>query len=307
MLIDLLITVASLIVLALAASQFITGAARIATVLGASPLFIGAVLLGIGTSLPDGLVSSFAAARGEGGLALGNVIGSNTFNITVVLGAAALIATVGVARETLRREAVLTGGAVLLFAALTLVGLDLVTGIILLMLTPVAFWAIRGNPPEPTEVAAGGDEISARAEILRSAVGLVLTVAASRALITGVEGLATEFGISQAIIGLTLVAIGTSIPELAVSIEAARRRETDLLVGNVLGSNLINSLLIGGVIGILSPDPIEYGTLAAAGALMVLVTLIATYLLATGRRLVRWEGALLVGGYLVATTVVSVI
>ena len=305
---DLAIVLVSLAVLAVAASQFITGAARIATALGASPLFIGAVLLGAGTSLPDGLVSAFAAARGEGGLALGNVIGSNTFNTTLVLGAAATITVVVVTRRTLRREALLTARAVTLFLLLAAVGLNLATGIVLLLLVPLALWAIRGNPPEPSvqrEDAAEG--ISKPAEALRAALGLGLTVLSSRVLVEGATGLATEAGISEAVIGLTLVAVGTSIPELAVSIQAARQKATDLLVGNVLGSNLINSLLIGGVIGVLTPETITLGSLLPAGLLMLFVTLGATALLATGRKLVAWEGWVLMIGYLVATAAVSVV
>ena len=305
---DLAIVVVSLAVLAVAASQFITGAARIATALGASPLFIGAVLLGAGTSLPDGLVSAFAAARGEGGLALGNVIGSNTFNITLVLGVAATITVVAITRQTLRREALLTAGAVTLFLLLAAIGLNLATGIVLLLLVPVALWAIRGNPPEPSGTPEDdGEAISKPVEVIRSIAGLGFTVISSRVLVDGATGLATEAGISEAIVGLTLVAVGTSIPELAVSIQAARQKATDLLVGNVLGSNLINSLLIGGVIGILTPDTITLGSLAPAGILMLLVTIGATALLATGRKLVAWEGWVLVIGYLVATAVVSVI
>ena len=305
---DLAIVVVSLAVLAVAASQFITGAARIATALGASPLFIGAVLLGAGTSLPDGLVSAFAAARGDGGLAIGNVIGSNTFNITLVLGVAATITVVSITRQTLRREALLTAGAVTLFLFLTAIGLNLATGVGLLLLLPVALWAIRGNPPEPsgTPVDDGGT-ISKTVEIIRSIVGLGFTVISSRALVDGATGLATEAGVSEAIVGLTLVAVGTSIPELAVSIQAARQRATDLLVGNVLGSNLVNSLLIGGVIGILTPETITLGSLVPAGLLMLFVTIGASVLLATGRKLVAWEGWVLVVGYLVATAAVSVI
>jgi cation:H+ antiporter len=305
---DLAIVAVSLAVLSVAASQFITGASRIATALGASPLFIGAVLLGAGTSLPDGLVSAFAAARGEGGLALGNVIGSNTFNITLVLGAAATITVVAVTRQTLRREALLTAGAVTLFLLLAAVGLNLATGIVLLVLTPIALWAIRGHPPEPSVQPKGAaDEISKPIEVIRSIAGLGFTVISSRILVEGATGLATTAGVSEAIIGLTLVAVGTSIPELAVSIQAARQKATDLLVGNVLGSNLINSLLIGGVIGILTPDTITLGSLMPAGVLMLVVTVGASALLATGRKLVAWEGWVLVIGYLIATAAVTAI
>lgn len=305
---DLLLVVGSLAVLAIAASQFITGASRIAAALGASPLFIGAVLVGAGTSLPDGLVSGFAAARGDGALALGNVIGSNTFNTTLVLGAAATITVVMVARRTLRREALFSGGAVALFLVIAAIGLNLWTGLFLLLLAPAALWAIRGHPPEASVRRKDGERpISKPLEATRAAVGLAFTVLSSRALVEGATGLATEIGISEAVIGLTLVAVGTSIPELAVSIQAARLRETDILVGNVLGSNLMNSLLIGGLIGVVSPETVSLGSLAPAGVLMLLVTAGATFFLATGRRLVPWEGWVLIGGYLVTTAIVSIV
>jgi cation:H+ antiporter len=304
--VDLGLAVVSLVVLSAAASQFITGAARIATLLGASPLFIGAVLLGVGTSLPDGLVSAFAAANDQGGLALGNVIGSNTFNISVVLGAGAAIVPVAIAVRTLKREALISAAAVALFLAFALIGLGTVTGLILLALVPVAFWVIRGNPPDPSDAGAAKDSISTTVEVTRSLLGLLLTVVASRLLVDSAGSLATEAGVSQAVIGLTLVAVGTSLPELAVSIQAARQNELDLMVGNVLGSNLINSLLIGGAIAVISPSTIEIGTLAAAGWLMLALTAIATFFLATGRTLVRWEGWALIGIYVSATVAVSI-
>ena len=305
--VDLALAVISLVVLSVAASQFITGAARIATLLGASPLFIGAVLLGVGTSLPDGLVSAFAAADDQGGLALGNVIGSNTFNISVVLGAGAAIVPVTIAVRTLKREAVISAAAVALFLVFAFIGLGTATGLVLLALVPLAFWLIRGNPPDPSEATGGEEGMSTAVEVLRSVLGLTFTVLASRLLVDSAGSLATEAGVSQAIIGLTLVAVGTSLPELAVSIQAARKGELDLMIGNVLGSNLINSLLIGGVIGIISPSVVEIGTLAAAGGLMLALTAVATFFLATGRTLVRWEGWSLIAIYVAATTVVSIL
>jgi len=303
---DLALAIAALAVLAVAADQFITGAARIATRLGASQLFIGAVLLGIGTSLPDGLVSTIAAERGDGGLALGNLIGSNTFNVTVVLGTGAIILPVAVKMRTLQREAVYAAGAVILFLAFCFIGLGTVAGIFLLALVPVALWAIRGHPPEPSHGPIREQEHPLSKELPRALLGLILTVVSSRLLVDASEGLALEAGISEAVIGLTLVAIGTSVPELAVSIQAARRGEGDLLIGNVLGSTLFNCLLIGGIVGIISPTTIEIGSLAAAGWLMLVTTVAATLFLATGRRLVRWEGIALIVIYIVATTAVSV-
>lgn len=302
--VDLGLAVLSLVVLSVAASQFITGAARIATLLGASPLFIGAVLLGVGTSLPDGLVAVFAAANDQGGLALGNVIGSNTFNISVVLGAGAVIVPVAIAVGTLKREALISAAAVALFLAFAIIGLGTVTGLVLLALVPLAFWLIRDNPPDSSEAVAD-EGMSVGLEIARALLGLIFTVAASRLLVDSAGSLATEAGVSEAVVGLTLVAVGTSLPELAVSIQAALKNELDLMVGNVLGSNLINSLLIGGAIALISPTTIEIGTLAAAGWLMMGLVVIATFFLATGRTLVRWEGWTLIGIYIAGTVVVS--
>ena len=294
---DLLLVGLSLVVLAFASAQFVTGAARVATWLGASPLFIGAVVLGAGTSLPDGLVSGIAAARGDTELALGNVIGSNSFNVAIALGVAALIIPVAVTSGLLRREAVISGAAVALFLALATFGLGVPQGVLLLALVIPAPWLIRGA--KPVAVAAPATIQKGR-ETVRVLMGLLLTVASSRLLVLSAEDLAIDFGVSEATIGVTLVAIGTSIPELAVSIQAARRGAIELIVGNVLGSNLLNSLGVAGVATLLAPRTIELGELTDAAIVMLGLTLAATVLLATGKQLVRSEGVALIAAYVIA-------
>lgn len=295
--VDLLIIGAALAVLALAADRFVISAASVATILGASPLFIGVVLVGVGTSLPDWLVSAFAAANGDDGLATGNFVGSNTVNIGLALGIAAIIAPLAVSGSVLRREAVLSIGAVFAVTLALIDGIGRLEGIVLLVALPVAFWILRpSDPPPPRPEAAAGKSLPA--ELTISAVALAATVVASRLLVDSASDVALELGVSEAFIGLSLVAVGTSLPEIVVGIQAVRRRQTDLVIGNVLGSNIVNSLGVAGTAALLTPTaPLDSSGLGGAIILMMLFALAAGLLLATGRRLVRWEGAVLVAVY----------
>jgi cation:H+ antiporter len=261
--------------------------------LGAPPLFIGLVLVGVGTSLPDWLVSAFAAAAGEDGLAAGNFIGSNTANIGLALGLAAVVTPIAVSIGVLRREALISIGAVVAVSASLIGGIGRLEGVLLLAALPVAFWVIR---PKPTpEGDPGLIEASLARELAIAAATLTVTVIASRLLVDSASDVALELGISEAFIGLSLVAIGTSLPEIVVGVQSARRGQTDLVIGNVLGSNLVNSLGVAGTAALLTPiAPLQAAGLGGATVLMVGFALVAGLLLATGRRLLRWEGALLV-------------
>lgn len=304
---DLLIALGALAVLTVSASQFVLGAARVATALRMSQLFIGAVLLGAGTSLPDGLVSGFAAAGGDPGIALGNVFGSNAFNVAVALGVGAIITPLAISRSVLRREAVLSTMAVLTVLGLAIIGLTKPIGVLLVLLVIPALWLMALVPDDrPEEAKTGGDVgRGLPIELARSLAGLALTVLASRLLVESAEATALDFGVSEAAIGLTLVAVGTSLPELFVSIQAARQGATDMVIGNVLGSNLLNSLGVAGAATLLSPATIETDGLLGAGILMAALTLAAVGLLATGRKLVRWEGAALLGAYVVLLPILA--
>ncbi len=295
--VDLLIIGATLAVLAFAADRFVISAASVATILGASPLFIGVVLVGVGTSLPDWLVSAFAAANGDDGLAAGNFVGSNTVNIGLALGIAAVIAPLAVSGSVLRREAVLSIGAVLAVTLALIGGIGRLEGVVLLAALPIAFWILRpSDPPPPRPDAAQG--MSLPAELAISAVALAATVGASRLLVDSASAVALELGVSDAFIGLSLVAVGTSLPEIVVGIQAVRRKQTDLVIGNVLGSNIVNSLGVAGTAALLTPTaPLDSSGLGGAIVLMLLFALAAGLLLATGHRLVRWEGAALVAVY----------
>lgn len=302
MLVDLLLIAASLAVLAVAADRFVVAASNTASLLGASPLFVGVVLVGVGTSLPDWLVSAFAAADGEGGLAAGNFVGSNTVNVGLALGIAALIAPVVVTKSVLRREARVSILAVLAVSAAMIGGISRIEGIVLLAALPIAFWFLRprGGEEEASRAVPAEVESTLARELGLGALTLALTVGASRLLVDSAGSVAIELGVSPAFVGLSLVAIGTSLPEIVVGIQAMRRNESDLLVGNIFGSNLTNSLGVAGSAALLVPDaPLPAAGLGGAVVLMATFAVVGGVLLATGRRLVRWEGAVLVAVYCV--------
>lgn len=296
MLIDLLIIAAALAVLAIAADRFVTAASSIASSLGASVMFVGVVLAGIGTSLPDWLVSALAAADGQDGLAVGNFVGSNTINIGLALGLAAIITPILVSESVLRREAAISIIAVLAVGVLLFAGLGTLAGVVLVLALPVALWALRPTdpPPRDPDLITG----SLPRESLIVLLTLVGLVGGSRLLVDSATDIALELGISEAFIGLSLVAIGTSLPEIVVGVRSAMRGETDLLIGNVFGSNLFNSLGLAGSVALITPDPpLDTSGLGAAIVLMAVFAVAAGALLATGRRLLRWEGAALVAIY----------
>lgn len=298
--------VAGLVALTIAADHFVLGAARLAGVLRLSPVVIGAVVIGFGTSAPEIVVSALAAAQGSVDLGVGNVIGSNVANLTLVLGTAALVTPIMVASPVLRREAPLSLLAVLLFAVLVRDGLSLLDGALL-------FAVLLGSLLIIVRAARGGDEAltsevaeylegtapSPAREWVRTGIGLVATVAAAQLLVVSATTIATELGLSEGFIGLTIVAIGTSLPELATAVQAARRRELDLIVGNLLGSNLFNAGAVGATLAFIGPGQLaDPAVMGPALLLMVGVAVVATLFMVTGRIVQRWEGAVLLVGYL---------
>ena len=307
--------VAGLVVLTKAADRFVLGAATIARRLGVSAVVIGAVIVGFGTSAPELLVSGLAAWEGHADLGVGNIIGSNIANLTLILGVGAVIAPLSVATGVLRREApaaVLAMGALALFVQ---GDLGRVEGVVLLLVFVVMMIGllvlvrretrsrlavetdemldresdVDGDPTTPTPLGT---------EVLWVVLGLVGTIAGAQLLVWGATGIADRAGLSDGFIGLTLVAVGTSLPELVTTVQAARRGEHDLIVGNLLGSNLVNSLAVGGVVGVLAPGAPLDTTLTGIGAgLMMGVGLIAVLFMRRKFRLTRGEGIALVAGY----------
>jgi cation:H+ antiporter len=288
------------VLLAVAADQFVIGAARLAGILRISPVIIGAVVVGFGTSAPELLVSGLAANRGNIDVGLGNVVGSNVANLTLILGAAALMLPLTIRSMVLKREAPLSVASVVVFAVIVQGGIGTVEGVVLLVLLAGALLVVLKGP-------GGGDDTELVAEVLeefglsrhgfvpeafRTLLGLLGTVAGAWALVWGAEGVADEFGLSGGFVGLSLVAVGTSLPELVTAVAAARHGEHELVVGNLLGSNLFNSLAVGGLIGLVGPDIVPDDSLRIVGVLfMVAVAILAFVLMVTGRRVSRLEGA----------------
>ncbi|MFO7779471.1 MAG: calcium/sodium antiporter [Nitriliruptoraceae bacterium] len=311
MLLPVLGIVLGLALLTVAADQFVVGATRIAARLRVSTVVIGAVVIGFGTSAPELVVSVLAGLQGSLDLAVGNIVGSNVANLTLVLGVAALIAPVAVSSPVLRREAPLSLGLVLLLGLLlqsgTLTRLDgaLLFGGLVIALS-ITLWSARrssGVAALPTadvvqEFLQEGSHLSLPRESVRTLLGLVGTLGAAQLLVVSASTVARELGLSEAFIGLTVVAIGTSLPELATAVQAARRQETDLLIGNLLGSNLFNSGAVAAAAAFsgagqtLGPSITGLGT-----ALMVGVAALATVFMATGRQVHRIEALVLLALY----------
>ena len=256
MILSILAVVAGLVLLTFAADQFVLGGARLATSLNMSPIVIGAVVLGFGTSAPELLVSGIAASQGELSLGVGNVVGSNAANLSLVLGAAALISPLPLPAKAISREAPLAFAAAGLFAILVQGGLSRFEGITMLVLLVAAIgWLLMSGEADDVEIDEEflEDETSTSYEIGRTLVGLVGTIGGAQLLVEGATWIADDLGLTGGFVGLTLVAIGTSLPELVTAVAAARRNETELIVGNLLGSNLFNSLAVGGVIAVIGP------------------------------------------------------
>lgn len=314
---DLLLLLAGLALLTVAADRFVLGAARLSAALRVSPVIVGALVIGFGTSSPEFLVTILATVQGSQDLAFGNIVGSNTANVLLVLGAAALVRPLQVGFATLRRELPLMLGAVALLAVLSAdARVDALDAGLLLAgaIAVITFIVVVGlRDREAAEaLAAEVEEYAGKAppSVPRSAVlavaGLAGTLAGAQLLVTGAVGMARTIGISEAVIGLTVVAVGTSLPELVTAMAAARRGETDLVVGNVLGSNIFNTLPVAGVAGALDTTSLD-AAFPLSVAIMVTACALAAVLLRSGRRVVRTEGGLLLGAFVAATVAVSVV
>lgn len=302
MVLALILLVVGIVILTFAADHFVEGAVSVADVFNISPVVVGALVIGFGTSLPEMLVSGVAAVQGDADLGVGNVLGSNVANLTLVLGIAALIAVISIDTLTSRRELPLCVGSVLLFAVLVQDGFRRWEGVVLLVaLVATLLWLLRNAHDHDLESPAQEHEPKgAMASGVRTVVGLTGTVGGAWLLVEGATSLADEVGLTGGFVGLTLVAIGTSLPEMVTAVVAARRGETDLIIGNLLGSNIFNSLAVGAVLGLLGPGPLEDNNLAGlATIIMISVVLIAAVFLYTGGRVVRWQAAALLLIYLI--------
>jgi cation:H+ antiporter len=262
MTLPILAVIIGLTLLVWSADRFIEGSASAARHFGMPPLLIGMVIVGFGTSAPEMVVSVIASMKGNPGLALGNAFGSNITNIALILGITAIVNPITVHSMILKKELPILAAVTLLTGFLLYDGhLSRMDGMALMgMLSILMSWAIREglkNKPDllgvETERQLNVHTMPIRPALFWLAVGLVFLVVSSRILVWGAVEIATSLGVSDLIIGLTVVAVGTSLPELASSIIAARKGEHDIALGNVIGSNLFNTLAVVGIAGLIQP------------------------------------------------------
>lgn len=296
-----------LVLLTKAADVFVDGAVGWASSTNISPVVVGAVVVGFGTSAPELLVSGIAAVNGDVALGVGNVVGSNVANLSLVLGAAALIVPILVTRSVLAREAPLSLLGVLIFAYFTIDGFARWEGIVMLLLLVAALsWIIFGSSADSVQEFDVDDSLTLRMSVLMTSGGLVGTLAGAQLVVWGASAIADRFGLSGGFIGFTLVAIGTSLPELVTAIAAARKGETELILGNLLGSNLFNSLAVGGLIAVVGAGPIGDGLLERYGVTLMVVVAVLAWVFMVGRKQVSHvEAVILLSVYAAAILLLS--
>ena len=310
MITPILAVVFGLVLLVWSADRFVDGASSAACRLGMPSPLIGMVIVGFGTSAPEMVVSALAASQDNPGIALGNAFGSNITNIALILGLTAVIRPVLVHSRVLRTELPILS-AVTAFAAWQLMDGEVSRGDAAMLLTVfggLMAWTVWQGMRRKTD-ALGlemeremGCPMPLRRALAWLAVGLALLVASSRILVWGAVELARGFGVSDMIIGLTIVAVGTSLPELASSIAAARKGEDDIALGNILGSNLFNTLAVVGIAGMISPmrvgpEVFSRDILVMAGLTFSLFVMGYGFRRPGSGRINRFEGAFLLACY----------
>ena len=307
---NFLFIVLGVALLTVGGEALIRGSLAVARRLGVSPLLSGLIIVGFGTSMPELVVSVDAALSQRPDIALGNVVGSNIGNILLILGTCALITPLAVKPMALRRDAVTVVAASILFIVLVggsaLGPADAAIFLIALVAYLVwAYWSERLQVSPSAELhKAEAEELTALPKsvawtVITVIAGLLLLIAGSQVLLVGAVGIADHFEVSEAVIGLTLVAVGTSLPEFSISVIAALRKHADVAVGNVLGSNIFNLLGILGVSAFLQPLPVHARILQFDQWVMLGTSLLLLIFLYTGHRLSRLEGGVLLVGYVV--------
>ena len=311
-LIDIIAILAGFGLLIWSADHFVTGASATARNLGISPLIIGLTIVGFGTSAPEMLVSAFAAAEGNPGLSVGNALGSNITNITLILGTTAIFYPLSIHSGILKREYPLLIIASLIASLLLYLDnhLGWIDGLIMLgSLFLIMFWmvhhTIKNRNSDPLEVEFE-HEIPAHMPMSKAlgllAMGLLVLLISSKMLVWGATNVATFLGISDLIIGLTIVAIGTSLPELAASIISAKKNEHDIAIGNVIGSNMFNMLGVMGLPGLIAPAALPDGVLSRDLPMVLILTLLL-YFMSSG---LKGEGKITrFGGYILLAIFVA--
>jgi cation:H+ antiporter len=306
--------VAGLVLLVAGAEFLVRGASRLAAALGISPLVIGLTVVAYGTSAPELAVSVMSAHAGQPDIAFGNVVGSNIFNVLFILGICSLISSLRVDAQLIRVDVPIMVGVSLVALVMGLDGrigradgVILATGIVTYTVLSIRQSRRASKAVEREYAQEFGEKPKTRAQLALDVglvlVGLALLVAGSRWLVHGAVAAAKALGVSELVIGLTIVAAGTSMPEVATSVVAALRKERDIAVGNVVGSNIFNILSVLGFASLLSPSGIAVSRQAVMFdvPVMIAVAVACLPIFFTGHRIARWEGALFLGYYVFYT------
>jgi cation:H+ antiporter len=298
---DYLYILIGLVGLFLGGEALVRGSVNIARRMAISPFVIGLTVVGFGTSTPELLVSVQAALRGVPDIAIGNIIGSNIANILLIVGLTALVWPIRVAGATLRRDTAVMITAGLLLVPLfalgevgRLAGGVLVGGLILYLV-----WTFLKPGQHTTDDETEAAPMSVALSLLWVVVGLAALMFGARFLVDGAVSIARDFGVSEAFIGLTIVAVGTSLPELATSLIAAFRRQSEIAIGNIVGSNIFNTLGILGVTALITPIPVASRFLTFDLPIMVAASFVLTGLLLARPQISRGVGAVMLLSYVV--------
>ena len=299
MVIQLLLLALGFVMLVKGADWFVDGASNIAAKFKIPQLVIGLTIVAMGTSAPEAAVSITAALQGNADITIGNIVGSNILNILIILGLSSVIVPIAVAKSTIKIETPFLIGITLLLLVLGLDGtISMIDGIIFIALFIVYLLYLlrmaKNNPEETDELKP----MKTWQALLATALGLVLVVLGSDFVVDAASEIALFLGLSERFVGLTIVALGTSLPELFTSVTAARKGNADIAIGNIVGSNVFNILFVVGLSSLVTPVPFaanfRIDTLVATAAAVLL--LLDTF---KSRKLVRWHGVVMLLGYAV--------
>ena len=290
---------AGLVLLFAGGEALVRGAVGLSRRFGVSELVIGLTIVGFGTSMPELLVSLDAALGGESDIALGNVIGSNTANVLLIVGHSTLVAPIAAWDKAVRREAMVMAGAALVMLAVGFTGVvSAMTGLVMLaLLAAFLFAAFRSSGGQGSAGDHQPESRSVAVLLLITLCGLAALFGGARLLVDGATAIATALGVSQAVIGLTIVAVGTSLPELATSLVAAIRGNSAVSLGNIVGSNIFNIFGILGITALVTPVPVSGMMQRFDIPVMVAASLLLLVILRFATRIPRLGGLAMLAGY----------
>lgn len=304
---NLILLVAAAAAIAYSADRFVMGAARTAELTNVSTLIVGVVVIGFGTGLPELTTAALASVHHHPSLGMSSILGSTIVNSTLVLGTLGVISAPKISSSVLRREGAFQLLGVISFGLVAAIWHNLVAYALLVALLAVLVGSMLAGSKNASENAEfereartlkTGSQWGISKAVAVTLLGLFAVLASAELLVSSATGIAEHLGISKAVVGATLVALGTSLPELVTSIAAARRGHSDLVIGNIFGSNLFNSTAVAGIAGMISPVKLNIPHLSLEVAIMVVISLVSILFLSSSRRLSRTEGWLLIAFYI---------